>query len=177
VQRSMHYNVSLRPFIATVEGPRMTFPTSLDPCLDAFGDDGIEFGRDIDSSLRRRSVSFDGSVRIVSSSPSSPIGGEADDSSPFMCTPQSFPATPNARQMVMAQWCRRVDDAIINARDKLRLHDGLESEDERTRDMALLLSKGKRLAVFAEGDASNGIALSSGKVRYAFYPFLSFSLW
>jgi hypothetical protein len=132
VQRMMHYDVSLRPFIATVKVPeeevsRLGYP---------------------------KEDKEDGSP---SSSASSPL------ESPFMCTPQSFPPTPSSRRMVLARGSRFADDVIFLARDQLRVHDALDSENERTREMAKALRQGKRLAVFDADDASAGIDLTCGQ--------------
>lgn len=157
VQRSMHYNVSLRPFVATVEAPSQGIALEANDGEQSLNFDAFD--------LRTRSVSFDDSVRLGISRPlESPSLDDLEDSSSssFLCTPQSFPSTPHSRQTVMAQWCRRVDDAIFNARDKLRVYDGLESSDERTRGMAELLSGGKKLAVFDDQD-THGIELTCGK--------------
>lgn len=83
--------------------------------------------------------------------------------SPFMCTPQSFPPTPASRTTVLARSTRFADDVVFLARDKIRVHDALASDNERTREMARALSEGKRLAVFDAKDAANGIELTCGQ--------------
>jgi hypothetical protein len=81
-----------------------------------------------------------------------------------MCTPQSFPPTPHSRSMVIARGNRFSDDVVFLARDRLRVHGGLESENERTREMARLLREGKSLAVFdAKDAAASGIELTCGQ--------------
>ena len=80
-----------------------------------------------------------------------------------MCTPQSFPPTPTSRAHVLKTGNRFADDVVFLARDQLRVHDGLESSNERTREMAQALTRGKRLAVFDADDASVGIDLSCGQ--------------
>ena len=80
-----------------------------------------------------------------------------------MCTPKSFPPTPSSRHLVMARGSRFSDDVVFLARDRLRIHGALESGNERTREMAQALKKGKRLAVFDAKDASNGIELTCGQ--------------
>lgn len=138
VQKMMHYDVSLRPFVATVK-LQDTFKRDL-PAVP----DGSE------TNLGEWSAS------------SSP----AD--SPFMCTPQSFPPTPASRRMVLSRGSRFADDVVFLARDQLRVHDGLGSTNERTREMAESLKEGKRLAVFDAEDASDGIELTCGQhVRVA----------
>lgn len=86
-----------------------------------------------------------------------------EDDSPFMCTPQSFPPTPHSRQLVIAQRSQFSDDVVFIARDRLRIHDGLKSEDERTRERSRALEVEKRLAVFACKDLSCGIDLTCGR--------------
>ena len=132
MQRMMHYDVSLRPFIATVKGPEPEVA-------------GLGFPSD---------KKKDGSP---SSSTSSPL------ESPFMCTPQSFPPTPASRRMVLAKGSRFADNVVFLARDQLRVHDALDSENARTREMAKALRQGKRLAVFDAEDASAGIDLTCGQ--------------
>ena len=136
----MHYDVSLRPFVATVEIPMS----------------GAEIGFGTHASDRRENspVQFESSSSFSSDSVASP------SVSPFMCTPQSFPPTPHSRSMVMARGSRFADDVVYLARDRLRLHAGGDSENEKTRGMAKLLREGKRLAVFNANDLSSGIELS-----------------
>lgn len=134
VQRMLHYDVSLRPFIATVQLQESFNKKSApkDPFYNNGGDDSY-------------------------SESSSPLDG------PFMCTPQSFPPTPASRAHVLKSGSRFADDVVFLARDQLRVHDGLESSDETTREMAKALTQGKRLAVFDADDASAGIDLSCGQ--------------
>eukprot|EP00536_Pseudo-nitzschia_multiseries_P003036 jgi/Psemu1/63953/estExt_Genemark1.C_430050 len=132
VQRMMHYDVSLRPFVATVK------------LQESFKKHSAQSG------------SFDNDDDAGSTA-SSPLDG------PFMCTPQSFPPTPASRAHVLKRGSRFADDVVFLARDQLRVHDGLESSNERTREMAQALTHGKRLAVFDADDASAGIELSCGQ--------------
>lgn len=152
VKRMMHYEVSLRPFLATVKVPATE---------RAVVDEEVESALSLQTSLR-----FSDSVSMFETSESH----EAEESSncsspesPFMCTPQSFPPTPASRQMVLARGTRFADDVIFLARDQLRVHDALDSENERTREMAMALTQGKRLAVFDADDASAGIDLTCGQ--------------
>jgi hypothetical protein len=135
VQRMMHYDVSLRPFVAKIQVAPEERNRALGFAQSAAGGDASH----------------------TSSSSSSPL------QSPFMCTPQSFPPTPASRRMVLARGSRFADDVIFLARDQLRVHDALESENERTREMAQALTQGKRLAVFDANDASAGIDLTCGQ--------------
>ena len=144
VQRMMHYDVSLRPFVATVKLPSQPQATSNLGALVSPKSPGV--------GKREENQGED-----ENSSASSPL------ESPFMCTPQSFPPTPASRRMVLARGSRFADDVIFLARDQLRVHDALESENERTREMAQALTQGKRLAVFDADDASAGIDLTCGQ--------------
>lgn len=141
VQRMMHYDVSLRPFVATVKLPKVQ---------DSFA--GAAPSRRSNKGSESSAHDSD-----ASSTSSSPLG------SPFMCTPQSFPPTPVSRRMVLARGTRFADDVVFLARDQLRVHDALDSQNERTREMAVALTHGKRLAVFDAEDASAGIDLSCGQ--------------
>jgi hypothetical protein len=88
--------------------------------------------------------------------------GDGDGDSPIICSPQSFPPTPRSRKMVLARGSQFSDDVVFLARDRLRIHDGLESGNERTREMAWALKEGKRLAIF-DGNGVNGIELTCGQ--------------
>jgi hypothetical protein len=205
VQRMMHYDVSLRPFVATVQvqsRPNMELEIQKqqgnrvrqsDSVLVGDSTDGkgwplvssttggtiSSFG-DIDPSTESQAGDFPLVPSTLSpaynSSTSTLVtwGGnnasrgnnEENDSvsSPFMCTPQSFPPTPVSRRMVLARGTRFADDVVFLARDQLRVHDGLASDNERTREMAMALTQGKRLAVFDADDAiAAGIDLTCGQ--------------
>jgi hypothetical protein len=149
VQRMMHYDVSLRPFVATVAMPPVKSNNSNKS--NTFGN--IEFAGQADKMQARNGVR----ERDDSSNESTPMD------SPFMCTPQSFPPTPASRTTVLARSTRFADDVLFLARDKIRVHDALASDNERTREMARALSEGKRLAVFDAKDAGNGIELTCGQ--------------
>jgi hypothetical protein len=151
VQRMMHYDVSLRPFVATVKLPP-------EERSETIGTAGSRQGKDkapdtLTPSERSESTRGEGDDTSATSSPESP----------FMCTPQSFPPTPASRRMVLARGTRFADDVIFLARDHLRVHGALESDNERTREMAMALTQGRRLAVFDADDASAGIDLSCGQ--------------
>lgn len=100
-----------------------------------------------------------------------PYESDSDDSdslgdgdSPFMCTPQSFPPTPHSRHYVMMQKSRFSEDDVFAARDRLRLHDALASEDEKTREMAAALKENRILAVFDDRDGGESdIELRCGR--------------
>lgn len=150
VQRMMHYDVSLRPFVATIAMPPSK-SKKRSRTNRSFGN--VEFAGQEDTARIRESQD----ERDISSNESSPMD------SPFMCTPQSFPPTPASRTTVLARSTRFADDVIFLARDQLRVHDALASENERTREMARALSEGKRLAVFDAKDAGSGIELTCGQ--------------
>jgi hypothetical protein len=155
VQRMMHYDVSLRPFVATIAMPpleRVRNNKNSNNNKNCIGN--IEFAGQEDKTQQARPTK-DG--RDASSADSSPMD------SPFMCTPQSFPPTPASRTTVLARSTRFADDVVFLARDQLRVHGALASENERTREMARALSEGKRLAVFDAKDAGSGIELTCGQ--------------
>ena len=141
-RRMMHYSVSLRPFVATVK----IRPDTNEPHADTENDHHSLNGS---SSDLPRHNSFASSE-------------DDGQQSPFMCTPQSFPPTPHSRQMVIAQRSQLSDDVVFLARDRLRVHDGLGSDDVRTRERSQALEEGKRLAIFS-CDKDSGIELTCGK--------------
>jgi hypothetical protein len=180
-RRMMHYSVSLRPFVATVAvkpSSRKRGAPGLDDHAGGaghWGDGSAQVASKVGSSpgwdarpTRGATSSFDGEENSagsvprcdasVRSTPSPP--GEGD--SPLICSPQSFPPTPRSRQMVLARGSQFADDVVFLARDRLRVHDGLESSNERTREMAWALKEGKRLAVF-DSSGVNGIELTCGQ--------------
>jgi hypothetical protein len=142
-RRMMHYSVSLRPFVATVKIQADTNEENV------FMDDNRE----------SPNGSFDDLLQANDSFSSSQEDGHQ---SPFMCTPQSFPPTPHSRQMVIAQRSQLSDDVVFLARDRLRVHDGLGSDNARTRERSQALEENKRLAIFA-CDKDSGIELTCGK--------------
>mmetsp|Transcript_1382 Transcript_1382/g.3784 ORF Transcript_1382/g.3784 Transcript_1382/m.3784 type:complete len:889 (-) Transcript_1382:1081-3747(-) len=166
VQRMMHYEVSLRPFVATVRPPNrkrasgegspisLTQPPS---SVAAVADKGESPSSASISPASNNSGPLSDASTANTASPD-------NINSPFVCwTPTSFPNSPHTRQIVMAKGGKFADDIVFLARDRLRLHDSLESENERTREMAKLLREGKRLAVFNARDVSNGIELTCGQ--------------
>ena len=142
-RRMMHYSVSLRPFVATVK----------------IRPDSDDQHAAMDNDRMSPNGSFDDLLQRNDSFSSSQEDGQQ---SPFMCTPQSFPPTPHSRQMVIAQRSQLSDDVVFLARDRLRVHDGLGSDNVRTRERSQALEEGKRLAIFA-CDKDSGIELTCGK--------------
>lgn len=70
---------------------------------------------------------------------SSSMSPTSKGESPFICSPQSFPPTPRSRQMVLARGSQFADDVVFLARDRLRIHDALESGNERTREVGKII--------------------------------------
>jgi hypothetical protein len=165
VQRMMHYNVPLRPFIATVEvtpidktsnhrSSTMLTNHSVTPFENI---DFVPDGGDEGVNMMMR-----GNAQSMETNSGSDTGGDENDS-PFMCSPKSFPPTPSSRAHVLARGTRFAEDIVFLARDQLRVEEGLESENEQTRAMAKALRDGKRLAVFNASDIGSGIHLSCGQ--------------
>ena len=178
VQRMMHYDVSLRPFLATIAMPPNKQGQGGKKSANNNNFGNIEFAGQADTMHARHNSSTDstnhdpngnnnsdGNNNNDNNSNGSPSSTDSSPmDSPFMCTPQSFPPTPASRTTVLARSTRFADDVVFLARDKIRVHDALASENERTREMARALSEGKRLAVFDAKDAgSSGIELTCGQ--------------
>lgn len=160
VQRMMHYDVSLRPFVATVMAP--TAPRS-PRSKQRYQGHSFENAQNLRSVCDSR---YDGDAGETSSSTSSgTFSPLSSGSTPFMCTPKSFPPTPGSRSLVMARGTRFAEDVVFLARDQLRVEDGLGSSNAKTRAMAKALREGSRLAVFSADDAGGGIALTCGQHR------------
>ena len=167
VQRMMHYDVSLRPFVATVSVADQTsslLPRSR-PAARVYENVGL-----IDSSIHSGSSHMYEGCSIDSEGFSIDSGFESRASSscvtndsPFLCTPKSFPTTPSSRQLVMARSCRFSEDVVYLARDQLRVENGLSSKDQKTRGLAQSLRECRRLAVFNASDTSTGIVLTRGQ--------------
>jgi hypothetical protein len=149
-RRMMHYSVSLRPFVAT-----LTLPYSSPKDQPSFGAENLEG--------RRTESSFETGASETTTKGSSPSSSPEDDEySPFMCTPQSYPPTPNSRRIVLLQRSALSDDVVFLAIDRLRVHEGLESDNELTRERSQALEVSKRLAIFA-CDKDSGIELTCGR--------------
>lgn len=159
VQRMMHYDVSLRPFTATIQTPR---------------------GKSRPSRMRQNNVSFDfnGYPRTMEQESDcddndSQTTTESTSTSLFMCTPKSFPPTPTSRSHVIERTSRFTENVVFLARDQLRVEDGMRSTNVRTAAMSRALRDGSRLAVFdanltdddvaAGGGGGGGIALTCGQ--------------
>jgi len=152
VQRMMHYDVNLRPFIATVVDP----PRAR---RDTFGNVDFPSYQEVTT---REATTREYAAEAHQVSPQSSSSGTPLES-PFMCTPKSFPPTPASRSLVLARGTRFADDVVFLARDHLRIQGNLDSDNERTRAMARALREGKRLAVFNAADVASGIVLSCGQ--------------
>jgi hypothetical protein len=151
-QRMMHYNVSFRPFTATIQpaspkksGKAMKHSVSFDLSTKSPGTNEIEDVTSDNDSLSSESLySNSGSI--------------------FMRTPTSFPPTPTSRLYYFERGSRFTENVIFLARDQLRVERGLDNTNEQTRAMSKALQEGSRLAVFdAAADAGGGIALSCGQ--------------
>lgn len=187
VQRMMHYEISLRPFVATVIAP-MVQTQQNGTSINIKSSSATEFSsllprtinenNDTAPPLAQRHNSFSNhdwtegektdvknGSHDLSSRGSSPSGESEsiDGNSPFLCTPKSFPPTPWSRSMVLARGSSAAEDVVFFAREHLRVEDALTSSNEKTRSMAMALREGKRLAVFNADHASSGIELSSGQ--------------
>ena len=157
----MHYHISLRPFVATVSVPKGKGGRRNSP-LASF--DGTRVLDDLPTAPPSRQNSGDMQQMQVANSLTSSAGDEEDDDSePFMHTPKSFPPTPNSRANVMARGFRFSEDVVFLARDQLRVHGGLDSDNPQTRAMARALKEGSRLAVFDISDPTSSVVLSCGQ--------------
>lgn len=169
VQRMMHYHVSLKPFVATVVAPseKKSDNSPAKRRKRELSFENIDFPSRADSDRSIRSIldpryDGDGGSTDISSN-SSECSSPQSSASTFMCTPKSFPPTPSSRSLVMARGTRFAEDVVFFARDQLRVEDGLNSSNAKTRAMAKALREGKRLAVFSAADAGSGIALTCGQ--------------
>mmetsp|Transcript_5786 Transcript_5786/g.12234 ORF Transcript_5786/g.12234 Transcript_5786/m.12234 type:complete len:1161 (-) Transcript_5786:2258-5740(-) len=151
-QRMMHYNVSFRPFTATIQ-PRSPKKSGKTRASVSF-----ENG---ESPRRTRSQSAGSEGGTVGDDDS--ISTASLQGSIFMCTPTSFPPTPTSRFYYFERGSRFTENVIFLARDQLRVEGGLGSTNEQTRAMSKALREGSRLAVFNAADAGGGIALSCGQ--------------
>jgi len=143
----MHYNVSFRPFTATIQPgsprksgkikPNVSFEIT---CTDAESYQGND---DDNGSVSSESLNSSGSI--------------------FMRTPTSFPPTPTSRLYYFERGSRFTENVVFLARDQLRVERGMGNHNEQTRAMSKALLDGSRLAVFDAADAGNGIALSCGQ--------------
>lgn len=155
-RRMMHYSVSLKPFVATVTVSTSAVAQPSVSRLELLrSDEGVDISQESGDVLLNPTIDWttgDDSLEISSD----------EEYSPFMCTPQSFPATPHSRQTVIAQRLQLSDDVVFLARDRLRIHDGLGSDNARTRELSQALEVEKRLAIFA-CDKDSGIELTCGR--------------
>ena len=171
VQKMMHYQVPLRPFVATV----MAIPDPTDISTSS-PLNGQQFSNNKIFTKQSKALRFPSNHTSLRSLldqgkniPSSPTASSSSQTqlsaseSPFMCTPKSFPPSPSSRSLVMARSTRFAEDVVFLARDQLRVEGALESDNARTRAMAKALREGSRLAVFNAHDA-NGIHLTYGQV-------------
>lgn len=177
VKRMMHYPVSLRPFVATIEivttpVQKIPFRNIVSPVPSCHQIKRVAQHQYHDSDSDYQQEDSDDSSCIHDSSSVSNyvptvMGNDGANgiitTSPFMCTPKSFPPTPGSRAYVLATGTKFAEDVIFLARDQLRVEKGLESSNDKTRAMAKALLKGSRLAIFNAVDMSGGITLTCGQ--------------
>lgn len=148
-QRMMHYNVSFRPFTATIQpGPaRKNSSGKISRTVSIelpSGEHQIPGGWDDDNdSTSDGSLNSSGSV--------------------FMRTPTSFPPTPRSRLYYFERGSQFTENVVFLARDQLRVERNAADRDEQTRAMSRALIEGSRLAVFDAANVGSGIALSCGQ--------------
>lgn len=193
VQRLMHYEISLRPFVATVIAPKAQInqhvtsnvkkssSTENSPLLpktitasnvgtptlthrhNSFSNHDWHEAEQTDIVYQEQSTENESRDSSCHKSFPSEETQSIDGNSPFLCTPKSFPPTPWSRSMVLARGSSAAEDVVFFAREHLRVEDALTSSNEKTRSMALALREGKRLAVFNADHGGSGIELSSGQ--------------
>jgi len=176
VKRMMHNPVSLQPFLATIRvTPRPTqigssrnvdFSVQSNHQINKVGQHQYtKTGYDYGNGEYDHSSCKDTTCSESSYESTVVLDDDADDTttSPFMYTPKSIPATPSSRAHVLAQGTRFTEDVIFLARDQLRVKNGLESSNDKTRAMAKALLEGCRLAIFNAVDVNGGISLTCGQ--------------
>lgn len=170
VQRMMYHPVPLRPFIATVKVSAPSKPETKQ--IDFTSTKSYSFLRRMSSHCmgyyrgRANKYFSEDNYSTFESKEEQSIGAEDDDensTSPFMCTPKSFPATPSSRAHVLARGTRFAEDIVFLARDQLRVEEGLGSKNDNTRAMSKAMLNSKRLPIFNAVDISHGITLTSGQ--------------
>ncbi|KAL9185579.1 hypothetical protein ACHAXT_003356 [Thalassiosira profunda] len=150
-QRIMHYQVSFRPFTATIQPKPNSPKKSKMKHVVSFELSSVDGDR-----LRQGPREDDNGS----------VSSESLDShnSVFMRTPTSFPPTPTSRLYYFERGSRFTENVVFLARDQLRVERGANHRDEQTRAMSKALIDGRRLAVFDATDAAgNDIALSCGQ--------------
>ncbi|KAL7533846.1 hypothetical protein ACHAXR_005481 [Thalassiosira sp. AJA248-18] len=150
-QRMMHYNVSFRPFTATIQ-PGGSSPNKRSARTMKHN---VSFEVDAENNLRGGHDDDNDSVSSESLNSSGSI---------FMRTPTSFPPTPTSRLYYFERGSQFTENVVFLARDQLRVERGVANHNEQTRAMSKALIDGSRLAVFdAANNVGNGIALSCGQ--------------
>jgi len=150
-QRMMHYNVSFRPFTATIQSkdvgsspPKRRMKHNVSFEVDREGGEFNQQQQDDDNdSVSLESINSSGSI--------------------FMRTPTSFPPTPRSRLYYFERGSQFTENVVFLARDQLRIERGVVNQNEQTRAMSKALIDGSRLAVFDASDVGNGIALTCGQ--------------
>jgi len=160
-QRMMHYNVSFRPFTATIQPSSVTANRkSNNKTTRSNNNNNVSF----DAGGFQGSTNYDyDDGESVSESVSSDSQNSSGSSSIFMRTPTSFPPTPTSRLYYFDRGSRFTENVVFLARDQLRVERGVGNHNEQTRAMSKALIDGSRLAVFDAAQAGSGIALSCGQ--------------
>jgi hypothetical protein len=154
-QRIMHYNVSFRPFTATIQAKNITSPI---------------VRRSTSGSRIKRQVSDDdggggggGTMEDDDNSDSKSVSSMNSSGSAFMRTPTSFPSTPQSRLHYFERGSQFTENVVFLARDQLRVERGVLNHNEQTRAMSKALIEGSRLAVFDASCMGNGVTLTCGQ--------------
>ena len=162
-QRMMHYQVSFRPFFATIQ-PK-------DAAGNANGNGRKKVRRTVSFERSSADGSGDGSgdSAVLTLCDGDSLCSDDESSgggsrSLFMCTPTSFPPTPRSRLHHFERGSRFTENVVFLARDQLRVESNLvHGTDEQTRLMSRALLDGARLAVFDAAGLPRGVSLSCGQ--------------
>lgn len=105
------------------------------------------------SNLPKSNISHDGSTSTQQHHHSSSLS---------MCTPMSFPPSPNFRASVLAYGHTITEDVVYSARDQLRRAQQLTASDLAVREVAAYLATREALAIFNSADSDRSIMLTRG---------------
>jgi hypothetical protein len=161
-QRMMHYNVSFRPFTATIQPSSVTANRKSNNKTTRSNNNNNNVSFDAGGFQGSTNYDYDDG-ESVSESVSSDSQNSSGSSSIFMRTPTSFPPTPTSRLYYFDRGSRFTEHVVCLARDQLRVVRGVGNHNEQTRAMSKALIDGSRLAVFDAAQAGSGIALSCGQ--------------
>ncbi|KAL3783446.1 hypothetical protein ACHAW5_004378 [Stephanodiscus triporus] len=155
-QRIMHYNVSFRPFTATIQAKSVT-------------GNSHNKNRKASGGKIRHNVSFEGDAlngggdNSEDNGDGGSVSSHNSSGSAFMRTPTSFPPTPTSRLYYFERGSQFTENVVFLARDQLRVERGVLNHNEQTRAMSKALIEGSRLAVFDAACMGNGVTLSCGQ--------------